>query len=121
MTKSLSHEEALAYLGEQSGRHFDPSVVLAFVENRDEVGRIRASLADPGHKAVESTLADEQRTGFVAVDFPDSEAASKQLIAEHYKLDWRPNCGLRLGPHFYNTEAEVHRLMDRIVALAGRA
>lgn len=70
---------------------------------------------------VHSPLADEQRTGFVAVDFPDSEAASKQLINEHYKLDWRPNCGLRLGPHFYNTEAEVHRMMDRIVALAGRA
>lgn len=70
---------------------------------------------------VHSPLADEQRTGFVAVDFAGSEAASKQLIAEHYKLDWRPNCGLRLGPHFYNTEAEVHRMMDRIVALAGRA
>lgn len=70
---------------------------------------------------VHSPLADEQRTGFVAVDFPDSEAASKHLISEHYKLDWRPNCGLRLGPHFYNTEAEVHRMMDRIVALAGRA
>lgn len=70
---------------------------------------------------VHSPLADEQRTGFVAVDFADSEAASKQLIAEHYKLDWRPNCGLRLGPHFYNTEAEVHRMMDRIIALAGRA
>ncbi|MCY3003652.1 MAG: HD domain-containing protein [Planctomycetota bacterium] len=56
-----SHEEALAYLGEQSGRHFDPSVVAAFVDSRDEVGRIRSTLADPGHKAVESTLADEQR------------------------------------------------------------
>lgn len=60
------------------------------------------------------------RTGFVAVDFPDSEAASKQLIAEHYKHDWRPNCGLRLGPHFYTTEEEVHRAMDRIIELAGR-
>jgi kynureninase len=70
---------------------------------------------------VHSPLDDDRRTGFVAVDFPGSEAASKQLIAEHHKLDWRPNCGLRLGPHFYNTEDEVHRLMDRVVALAGRA
>lgn len=65
-----------------------------------------------------SPLADDERTGFVAVDFPGSEAASKRLIAERFKLDWRPNCGLRLGPHFYNTEAEVHRLMDRVVTLA---
>lgn len=67
---------------------------------------------------VHSPLAHDQRTGFVAVDFPGSEAASRALIAEHVKLDWRPNCGLRLGPHFYNTAEEVERLMDRVVALA---
>ena len=58
------------------------------------------------------------RTGFVAVEFSNSEQVSGQLIEERYKHDWRPGCGLRLGPHFYNTEAEVHRMMDRIVALA---
>ncbi len=85
------------------------------------LARIIIERAQATDLTVHSPLADEQRTGFVAVDFPSSEAASKQLIAERYKLDWRPNCGLRLGPHFYNTEAEVHRLMDRVVALAGRA
>lgn len=69
---------------------------------------------------VHSPLDHARRTGFVAVDFPGSEAASKQLIDERVKLDWRPNCGLRLGPHFYNTEDEVERLMDRVIALAGR-
>lgn len=69
---------------------------------------------------VHSPLDHNLRTGFIAVDFPDSEAVSKQLIAEHYKHDWRPNCGLRLGPHFYNTEAETQRMMDRVIALAGR-
>ena len=108
-------------------------VARAAFENLHAIGvdRIRAHNLALSHIILEraqatgltvhSPLADEQRTGFVAVDFPDSEAASKQLIAEHYKLDWRPNCGLRLGPHFYNTEAEVHRMMDRSVALAGRA
>jgi kynureninase len=60
----------------------------------------------------------DRRTGFIAVDFETSEAACRQLIEERYKLDWRPNCGLRIGPHFYNTEAEVQRMMDRIVALS---
>ncbi|MCB9568431.1 MAG: aminotransferase class V-fold PLP-dependent enzyme [Myxococcales bacterium] len=69
---------------------------------------------------VHSPLDDDARTGFVAVDFPASEAACKALIDERYKLDWRPNCGLRLGPHFYTTEEEVERMMARIVALAGR-
>jgi kynureninase len=70
---------------------------------------------------VHSPLDHDRRTGFVAVDFPGSEEASRRLIDERYKLDWRPNCGLRLGPHFYNTEEEVERLMDRVIALAGRA
>lgn len=70
---------------------------------------------------VHSPLDHERRTGFVAIDFPGSEAACARLIAESYKLDWRPGCGLRLGPHFYNTEEELHRLMDRVIQLAGRA
>lgn len=67
---------------------------------------------------IHSPLDHASRTGFVAVDFPDSERASKQLVAEGYKHDWRPNCGLRLGPHFYNTEDDVEQFMDRVVALA---
>ncbi|MCA9692070.1 MAG: aminotransferase class V-fold PLP-dependent enzyme [Myxococcales bacterium] len=70
---------------------------------------------------VHSPLDARVRTGFVAVDFPGSEEASKALIAEHYKHDWRPDCGIRIGPHFYSTEDEVERMMDRIIALAGRA
>lgn len=68
---------------------------------------------------IHSPTDDSLRTGFVAVDFAGSQAASRVLIEERYKLDWRPNCGLRIGPHFYNTEEEVQKLMDRIIALAG--
>ncbi len=82
--------------------------------------RIIIERAQAAGLTIHSPLADAQRTGFVAVDFPSSEAACKQLIAERYKLDWRPNCGLRIGPHFYSTEDEVERMMRRIVELAGR-
>ncbi|PCC74850.1 Kynureninase [Nannocystis exedens] len=108
-------------------------VALAAYKNLHEIGveTIRAHnlalcqrIIDRAQEAglvVHSPLDHERRTGFVAVDFEGSENASKQLIEERYKLDWRPNCGLRLGPHFYNTEAEVERLMDRVIALAGRS
>ncbi|EDM79671.1 hypothetical kynureninase [Plesiocystis pacifica SIR-1] len=69
---------------------------------------------------VHSPLEHSARTGFVAVDFPNSQQVSRALIEEHYKHDWRPGCGLRIGPHFYNTEAEVERMMDRIIALAAK-
>ena len=48
---------------------------------------------------VHSPLEDERRTGFVAVEFEGSQAASETLIAERFKHDWRPGCGLRIGPH----------------------
>ncbi|PRP99317.1 aminotransferase class V-fold PLP-dependent enzyme [Enhygromyxa salina] len=67
---------------------------------------------------VRSPIDDAARTGFVAVDFPSSEAASKVLVHERYKHDWRPNCGLRIGPHFYSTQAEVERMMTRVIELA---
>ncbi len=67
-----------------------------------------------------SPIEDGRRTGFVAINFPSSEQACRALIDEGYKLDWRPGCGLRIGPHFYNTEAEVQRMMDRIIELSTR-
>lgn len=67
---------------------------------------------------IHSPLPHHLRTGFVAVEFDNSQAVSKQLISEHYKHDWRPGCGLRLGPHFYNTEQDVNRFMDRVIELA---
>ena len=76
--------------------------------------------ADEAGLTVHSPRSDDARAGFVAIEFPGSEAASKTLIAEHYKHDWRPACGVRVGPHFYSTEAEVHRFMDRVVQLAKR-
>jgi kynureninase len=84
------------------------------------LSRIVIERAQAHELAVHSPLDDAHRTGFVAVDFPGSEAASRRLLEEHLKHDWRPGCGIRLGPHFYNTADEVHRAMDRIAELAGR-
>jgi kynureninase len=84
------------------------------------LGEVVIARAQAAGLTIHSPLDGQRRTGFVAVDFPGSEAVSLQLVEERYKHDWRPGCGLRIGPHFYNTEAEVHRFMDRVVALAGR-
>ncbi len=80
--------------------------------------RIIIDRAQAAGLTLHSPTEDARRAGFVAVDFEGSQAASKVLIEERFKLDWRPNCGLRIGPHFYSTEAEVEAMMDRIVALA---
>ena len=82
------------------------------------LGEIAIARALEAGLTVNSPLDPHARTGFVAIDFPGSREASQRLIAERFKHDWRPNCGLRIGPHFYNTEEEVHRMMDRVIELA---
>ncbi len=84
------------------------------------LARVLIDRAQAAGLVVHSPTEDAHRTGFVAIDFPGSEEASHALIEERFKLDWRPNCGLRMGPHFYTTEEEVHRVMDRTIELAKR-
>ncbi len=45
--EAFSHEESRAIVVEQSGRHFDPDVVDAFLEREEEFIRIRKYFQDP--------------------------------------------------------------------------
>jgi putative two-component system response regulator len=46
--EAFSHQKSRSIVTEQSGRHFDPDVVDAFLECEDEFIRIRAYFQDPG-------------------------------------------------------------------------
>jgi hypothetical protein len=35
--------------------------------------------------------------------------------------DWRPDVGLRLGPHFFNSDDELRFAVEQIAELSGRA
>jgi len=58
-----------------------------------------------------------QRGGHVTLDFPDAEAVSQELIRRRYIIDYRPGAGIRVAPHFYNTEAECDAFMDELTAI----
>jgi kynureninase len=53
-----------------------------------------------------------RRAGTITLGVPDGHAVAKALIAREFIVDFRPGAGVRVGPHFYNTEDEV----DAIVA-----
>jgi kynureninase len=50
---------------------------------------------------------DRERGGSVVIDVPDAARVTDALIARGVIVDHRPEAGIRLAPHFYNTEAEV--------------
>ena len=62
---------------------------------------------------------DRERGGAVVVDVPNGEAASQELLRRNVIIDYRPGAGIRMAPHFYNSEAEIDHAMqvlDEVVA-----
>jgi kynureninase len=61
----------------------------------------------------------EQRGGTVAVRVPDGYAVCQALLAEDIVVDYRPQAGIRIAPHFYTADAECERAIDRIAEILG--
>lgn len=56
---------------------------------------------------VNSPLEPERRTGWIAIDFEGAEEACRRLIERRVFVDYRPGCGIRIGPHFYTDDVEI--------------
>jgi kynureninase len=56
---------------------------------------------------VATPRAPEQRGGHVTIDFPGAREACDALIRRQVLVDFRPDAGIRISPHFYNTEEEI--------------
>jgi len=61
----------------------------------------------------------ERRGGTVSVWHPEAERLCGELLAREVICDHRPLAGVRLSPHFYNTEEECDRAIDLLARLAG--
>ncbi|KAF0245893.1 MAG: hypothetical protein FD180_1155 [Planctomycetota bacterium] len=61
------------------------------------------------------------RAGTVSVDFPGAEAACSELIRRKFIVDYRPKAGVRISPHFYNTDDECEAIMDEIAKMRAKA
>lgn len=60
----------------------------------------------------------ERRGGTVTLAPPEARAICDRLLEEEILVDFRPGAGIRLSPHFYNTDAECDAVVDRIAELA---
>jgi kynureninase len=55
-----------------------------------------------------------RRGGTVTVRVPEFEAVHKELAEREIICDFRPDAGLRLGPHFFNTDDELRHAVSQI-------
>ena len=60
-----------------------------------------------------------RRGGTVAVNPPDARGVSRRLLERDFLIDYRPEAGIRISPHFYSTEDECDAVIAEIAALAG--
>jgi kynureninase len=65
------------------------------------------ALADQHGWRVNTPRDPELRGGTVTIDMPDSQEVCKELLRREVLVDWRPKAGVRMSPHFYNTNEEL--------------
>jgi len=56
----------------------------------------------------------EQRGGTVAFDVPHAYGVAQALLANDVIVDYRPNAGVRVAPHFYTSDEELERAVETI-------
>jgi kynureninase len=71
-------------------------------------------LADARGYRVTAPRNPVERGGTVAFDVPHSYGVAQALLARDVIVDYRPNAGIRIGPHFYTSDEELDRAVDAI-------
>jgi kynureninase len=92
----------------------------------EEIGieRIRANslrqtdllirLAEASGFGIASPIAPERRGGTVTVHVDEFPAVHKELAERQILCDFRPGAGIRIGPHYYTSDAELEHVIDQI-------
>jgi kynureninase len=92
----------------------------------EEIGveRIRANslrqtqllidLADDAGFDVRSPREPARRGGTVTIHVPDFPAVHRELTERQILCDFRPDAGIRLGPHYYNADDELRRVVEQV-------
>jgi kynureninase len=62
-----------------------------------------------------------QRAGTVAINVANGYQVCQELIRRKFMVDYRPNAGVRVSPHFYNTDEEVLSVVDEIGKIVAKA
>ena len=64
--------------------------------------------------SIQSPAVAARRGGHVAIDVPSGYEVCQALAAREIVVDYRPDTGLRVAPHFYNTADEVRACVQAV-------
>ena len=83
-------------------------------ENSLRQTQLLIDLADAAGYEVRSPRAADRRGGTVTVHVPDFPAVHRELTEREILCDFRPDAGIRLGPHYYTSDDELRFVVDQI-------
>jgi len=63
---------------------------------------------------VNTPMNPAERAGTVSVDCPHAREVTHELLARDVLVDYRPQAGIRLSPHFYNRDDEIDFALAQI-------
>jgi kynureninase len=136
-----AHERPFAFEGEMhyarnvsrwlNGTPVIPALFAAVegprIVRRAGIERIRAksirqttrliALADARGYTVTAPRDPQLRGGTVALDVPNAYGVARALLANDVIVDYRPNAGIRIAPHFYSSDDELERVVEMIDAI----
>jgi kynureninase len=101
--------EIIEEIGVERIRENSMRQTARFIELLDDAGFDVVSPRDP-----------ERRGGSVVVRVPNFEAVFAELQARQILLDFRPDAGLRFGPHFFTTDEELESAAAALVEIVSR-
>jgi kynureninase len=71
-------------------------------------------LAEEAGFPVRSCRDPQARGGVVVVDVPNGTEVTRELGRREVLVDYRPNAGIRIAPHFYTADEELDRVINEI-------
>jgi kynureninase len=90
-------------IGVEAIRRRSLELTARLIARADEYGFTVNSPRDP-----------ERRGGTVSVGVPEADRVARTLIDREFIIDYRPGAGIRIGPHFYNSEDEIDAIMKEM-------
>jgi kynureninase len=66
---------------------------------------------------VNTPLEKNQRGGSVMIGVDNAQLTAERLSERGVFVDWRPGAGLRISPHFFNTDEEIEEALNILAGL----
>jgi kynureninase len=91
--------------------------VVRIRENSLRQTQLLIDLADEAGIKVRSPRDPARRGGTVTLHVPEFPAVHAELEARGILCDFRPDAGIRLGPHYYNTDDDILYAVEQIAEI----